>query len=483
MPKEEERISGALQENLLTLLCFDDDHCKIIRAAVAPSLFESAPFRDIAGMAIDFVDQFGEAIKEHLPDHLEGVLKGDDERKAKTYQRLLDNLYQSKDSINATYVISQLHKFVRQQRLKTAVVQAVEALEDGRVSDAEVALQKGMKAQAVAFDGGLNLSNPEDIGRIYDKPEEEGFELGIAELDRLGIFPRRKELFSLVAPRKRGKSWFITHCCKQALVQRWSVLVITLELSETNYGARMIQSFFSIAKSEAKVRITKLVRDKDGDLEGMLSEEVERMTMKDQDARGKIMQRAKREFKRRKQFRIKSFPMHSLTMMELEAYVDGLERFEGFTPDLICVDYPRLMKHDAKNLRVELGQTLAQLRGLAQARNAAMVVVHQGNRESEKAALVTGDMAEEDISIVASSDVVLTYSQTPAEHKLGLARLFADYVRNSEGKALVLITQAYAVGQFCLDSMRVSDEYQDLMKDKTEREQGRRRRTRGEAEE
>lgn len=143
---EQNKLTGALQENLLTLLCFDDSACKLIRAAVAPSLFESAVFREVAGIAINFIDQFGTSVKEHLPDHLEDILKGDDRRKARAYQMLVDNLFIAKDSINADYVLTQLNAFVRQQRLKSAVIDAVEALEDGRVAEAEVVLQKGLSS-------------------------------------------------------------------------------------------------------------------------------------------------------------------------------------------------------------------------------------------------------------------------------------------------------------------------------------------------
>lgn len=483
MPQQEERMSGALQENILCMLCFDDEHCRIIRGAVTPQLFESAVFREVASHAIDFIDQYGEAVKDHLPDHLESILKGEDQRKASTYQRLLENLYLSRDSINAVYVVSQLHRFVRGQNFKSALVKAVAALDDGRLDDAEVEMERGMKSQVVAFSAGLDLSKPEAVGTIFDKPEEEGFELGIPELDRLGIYPRRRELYALLAPRKRGKSWFLTHCAKQALIQRWSVLIVTLELSEPAYGGRMLQSFFSVSKRRADIEITRLVRDKAGRLDGMVQERIERMSMEDDDARSALTKRARLDFKRRKPFRIKSFPMHSLTMGEFEAYLDGMERFENFVPDAIMFDYPRLMKHDAKNLRIELGQTFGWLRGLAQKRNFAAVMVHQTNRVSESAAVVTADMAEEDISLIGVVDVALTFSQTKAEKKLGLARLTSEIVRNAESHTQVLITQAYAVGQFCLDSVRVGAEYWNMMKgkeDRAEDDAGRRRRPRDE---
>ena len=478
--KTDERLSGALQENILTLLCFDDEHCKLVRAAVSPQLFESSVFREVAGYAIDFIDQFGEAIKDHLPDHMEGILNGDDQRKAATYKRLLDNLFLARDSINSEYIISQLHKFVRQQKLKDAVIKAVEALEDGNIDQAEVDLQQGLNQQALSFEGGLNLSSAEDVLSILDEPEEEGFDLGISTLDQNGIIPRRKELCMFMAPRGRGKSWWITHLAKQAMLQRWSVVIITLEMSEKRYAGRMLQSFFSIARRDANVKVTRLLQDSNGNLQDLLQEQIERMTMKDPDIRQKLASRAKREFRRRPPIRIKQFPTGELTVAGVNAYLDGLERFDKFTPDLICIDYPDLMKVNPNNLRVDIGNIIVGLRGIGVARNASMCVVTQGNRESESATLVTGNMAAEDISKIATSDVVITYSQTPAEKSLNLARLFVEKARNEESKMQVLITQAYAIGQFCLDSAPIKSDYWDFMEDRGEREEKRSTRRRRE---
>lgn len=477
---DEERMSGALQENILTLLCFDDEHARMVRHAVTPQLFESSVYREIAGHAIDFIDQYGSAIKEHLPDHLEGILNGDDQRKASTYRRAIENLFLSRDEVNAAFVLSQLHKFVRLQKFKSGLIEAVEVLrERGDIDQAENIMEKAMQAQAVAFEPGIALDNPDDVGAIMDAPEEEGFTLGIPELDNRGIYPRRKELLGFIAARGRGKSWFATHCAKRALIQRWTPVIISLEMSGHSYAARMLQSFFSISRRDATVRVTRLAKDGDGALEEFVHEEVQRETMRDAGIREKLMKRAKREFSRRKPFRIKAFPSGTLTMAGLKAYLEGLRRHEKISPDVLIVDYPRLFDLDAKNLRLELGKVNVQLRGLATELNCAVVILAQGNRESESAFLVTGDMVEEDISLKATVDVLLTYSQTKAERVLGLARILADKVRNDESGLLVLITQAYAIGQFCLDSMRLVGDYWESLSEKMGRREGREERRSG----
>lgn len=481
--QHDEKLNGALQQNILTLLCFDDKNCKIVRQALSPKLFESAPYREIAGHAIDFIDQYGTAIKEHLPDSMELILEGDDTRKAGVYKKIVEDLFLNRDSINSDYIIKQLNKFVRMQTFKSGLVRAVELAEDGDIDKAEMEMTKAMNGQSVSFAAGLSLSNAQDVAEVFDSPEEEGFELGIPELDNEGIIPRRKELYSMMAARGKGKSWFITHCAKRALLKRWSVAIITLEMSEKRYAGRMLQSFFSISKRHADVRITKL-SFRDGMLDDIVQEVVERDTMQDEGMRSKLVARAKSEFKRRAPLRIKEFPTGTLTLPQLRAWLDGLERFEGWSPDLICIDYPDLFDIDTKNLRVELGALNAALRGIAVERNCAMVVVTQGNRDAERATTVTGDMAAEDISKLATADNFLTYSQTAAEKALGLARILVEKARNEDSKMSILITQAYAIGQFCLDSVKLNaHSYFDLMKqrdsdEKEDRRRGERRRER-----
>ena len=455
----DQRLTGALQENLLTLLVFDDKNCKVLAGSVTPHLFESKVYREIAGHALDFIEQYGETIKEHLPDHLEDVLEGEDQRKASTYRKLLDNLFLQRDAVNADYVITQLHKFVRQQHIKAALLKAVEAAESGDIDGAEVAMHAGLNAQSTIFEPGLSLASPEDVSALSDMPEEEGFTLGIDAFDEAGIYPRRKELFYFIAPRKRGKSWFITHCAKRALMQRWSTVIITLEMSEHLYGRRQLQSFFSIGQRDAQVMITKLQRDRAGNLIDVVQEKIERETMQDEGIKEKLVSKAKRMFQRRAKFRIKQFPTGSLTLQQLNAYLDGLERFEKFTPDLICIDYPDLMQLDSKNLRLELGQLLIGIRGIAVRRNAAVVAVSQGNRDSETATTVQAAQVAEDISKLGTADNIVTYSQTPEERSMGLARLTAELIRNQTGGLTVLLSQAYAIGQFCLDSIRLNNDY------------------------
>jgi replicative DNA helicase len=459
--KIDERMSGALQENVLTLLCFDTDAAKVIRSVVEARMFESRVYQDFASHAITFLDQYGEAIGEHLPDVVEDALKGDDKKKATLYKRTLDNLNGARQGINTKFVISKLHEFAHQQTLKSSILKAVEEIEAGHIDRAELALHAGLKSQVHSFDIGTSFIDGAKSLAFFDK-QEEGLPLGIKALDDAGIMPAPGTMMLMIAPAKKGKSWFLVHGARYALLQRKKVLVVTLEMSEALYSQRFVQSLFSMTKRQALVKVPRIVRGTEqGAFMGIEFDEVTRPTFADAGARKAVEKQIKQRFKGADSLIIKAFPMASLTIQGFEAYLDSLERLHRFVPDVVCFDYPDLMKVDTESLRMELGAVFKEHRGLAVRRNYALLTATQGNRESAKARVTMDTHVAEDYSKIATADIVLTYSQTNEEKRLGLARLFVSNARTEEDKFTVLITQQYQIGQFAMDSMKMGGDYWD----------------------
>ena len=453
-------MSGALQENVLTLLCFETDAAKTIRMAVTPQMFESRVYQDFASHAIAFLDQYGEAIGDHLPDVVEDVLRGDDKIKITLYKRTLENLHAARAGINTKYVISKLQEFAHQQVLKSSILKAVDEIQAGRIDRAEIALQEGMRSQIASFDVGTMLSDPSRALAFLDKVDD-GMPLGIKALDSAGVMPSPGTMFLLIAPAKKGKSWFLVHAARYALMQRKKTLIVTLEMSEALYAQRVVQSLFSMTKRQATVRVPRMLREGEhGAFMGIEFEDLERPTLAEKGVRKALEKKIKATVSG-KDLIIKAFPTSSLTMQGFELYLDALERVHKFVPDVVCFDYPDLQKIDVDSLRTELGAIFKEHRGLAVRRNYALVTVTQGNRESAKARVTTDTHVAEDYSKIATADTVITYSQTNEEKRLGLARLFVANARTEEDKFTVLITQQYQMGQFAIDSVRMGGDYWD----------------------
>lgn len=73
-------------------------------------------------------------------------------------------------------------------------------------------------------------------------------------------------------------------------------------------------------------------------------------------------------------------------------------------------------------------------------------------------------MVAEDKTKLDTADVVLTYSQTKLERKRSIARLGLEYSRESERGHVIVISQAYATGQFVVESGMQSGAYWDAVR-------------------
>lgn len=264
-------------------------------------------------------------------------------------------------------------------------------------------------------------------------------------------------------------SWFLVHLAKYALLQRKKVLHITLELSERRLIQRYLQNFFGIASKNVDIQYYNAIfeTEKSGDLYKInLSKLKDIKTLRDDGIIPYLKERMNKVLRPSTGLIIKEFPTGSLSVNGLVRYLDNLEAYHNFIPDIILLDYLDLMSIDSDKMRIDLGRTGVELRGLAVERNLAMVTVAQTNRDAEGKAVITRKNLGEDFSKVKTSDVLVIYNQTYEEKERNLARLFFDKGRNSRDGETVLISQNYSIGQFCLDSIKISSSYWDVLNGK-----------------
>ena len=456
------KLSQSLQENVLTLLCFSSKAVPILANSVEVNLFESSIYREIASQALGYYHEFKKPIGDHLPDVLEHIIEGKDKKKGDLYAEVVSNLHGFKDDINSEYVLKSLEKFARTQNLKKGIKRASELLlQKDDVDAAELALEEYRKVDLSLFDAGTFLKDPSRSLRFLTTVDN-SFPMGIEQLDSLGIGPAPKELLTLLALPGRGKSWFMTHIAKYAMLQRKKVLFVTLEMSEDKCSGRFMQSLFGISKRKAVKDSVRFEKDDLGRLMDISFEDAQDgITLAD----GDILQSmtAKLSKIRNPNLIIKEFPTGQLTINHLKAYLEGLASHHNFMPDLILLDYADLMAIDTKNLRIDTGRVYKELRGVAVEYNLAMVTASQVNKLGESVKWITGKHIAEDYSKVAISDNIITFNQTPLEYQLNLARLLVEKSRNDRKGDKLLISQNYELGQFCLDSVRLTEHYWNMI--------------------
>jgi len=469
---DEDRLSSSLQESLLTALCFNDEEIRTILPIITSDLFEGV-YHDISRRVLDYRSRFGGPPgKGHIDDLFDDILSDTQHKHYTVYNRLIVGmLEQYSNGFNITYVVSRASDFVRRQQLKQGVLQAAERYQQGGETiseDVERILLDAVNKHVKSLDLGTFLGDTKRALRFLEKDESEYCRLGIGPLDRNGIYPAKKQLFMYIAPTKTGKSWWATYVAKMALLQGWKVAEITLEMSEELKLERYMQAFYSISRRPDSILRASFKTDELGRLVDLdVRNHVAKMNFADPQIEAKLkFKLANKQWQNKfNNLVVKEYPTGSITMKDVEFWLDSLEYQHNFVPDLLIIDSPYLMSlGDPKHHRQSLGKAIIDFRGMCVKRHMAGLGLHQVNREGMKARRVRHTHLAEDISIAFTCDNMLTYTQTEAEARLGLARLYADLMRNERSGLTVLISQSYNSGQFVLESVLMNDKYDDILK-------------------
>jgi len=462
-------LTGAVQEGLLCLLCFDRKAGSIVNTTVPLTSYESF-YRAIAEKAQGYWASFREPPGEHTLDLIDELIETRP-KDGSVLDRIRESLFDSKDGLNADYLISQATTFVRQQRLRGGIMEAAELLQQDRLDDAETVLGLAMHGVLDLFSPGLRLSDPK-ASLAFLNEDMETFPTGIPELDRRSLGPCRKELHLFAAAPKRGKSWWLIHLGKMALLHRLKVVHVTLEMSEVTTAQRYMQSLFAVSKRKARFQRQVFKHDELGRLIGFSPRMIsDRPSLEDVDIRKVLTKKIEKVLTRKPPLIIKQFPTGDLSVKQLEGYLTTLEISLGIVPDLLIVDYADLMTVSLNDYRHSLGKMYVDLRGLAVKRNMAVATASQMNRAGATSRVSTDQHIAEDYSKAATMDTGISYNQTEAERALGLARLFVMGGRNDEDRFTILISQNYGIGQFCMASSLMNKRYWSLLPSEDEEDE------------
>jgi replicative DNA helicase len=460
-------LNHTLQENLITLLCYDDEQGKVIANMLNIELMEG-DYRLIAERAIDYWRKYEVAPGDHTADMFGDMLEDKHNRRGNTIRRLLRNMIALSETVNTKYVMDQLRDHHRVQRFKAAIVESAEQInniEAMALPAIEELWGKLLRTREFDFNAGMRLN---DISRVLARLQmaDSEFRTGIAELDRRHFVPQRGKLMLFGGAAGRGKTWYLIHVGKHALMDRKKVVHISCEIDEEEVVGRYYQSIFSIPKRREVIEVTELERDMD-EFTGFTRKTIERplFALEEDMASLELQSHWEHMGAKGRNLIVKRFKPNELTGAGIRAYLDTLEQVEGFVPDMLIFDYLGLMKKDPKNIRGSMSINCEELRAICIERNMAGVTAHQLSKAGELAVMAKGVHLAEDWSIMGTCDMVVTYSCTDLEFEYGLGRMYVSKNRSDRDRYQIIVTQAYPVGQFCLDSMYMHREYKQSFED------------------
>lgn len=286
-----------------------------------------------------------------------------------------------------TFFLEGAERFIKRRMAIVSIKQIVDSLKQGEINPDRL-VDIFTKVAQVKIVQNIGYDIYADIQRYIDEwsTSEARLSFGYDNLDSFtngGMPSKGKFLGVVAAPTNMGKSIFLGNIATNAVKQGKRVLIISLEMSEMVYASRIYADLYNMDIDSVNVSTQKV------------KENVER------EHTGRMI--------------IKEFPPATLTVEELDGYLDSLRK-AGHEFDLVCVDYLTLLRAPGVDNSNEAGKMLSRkLRALSYKYEIPFFTAAQLNRDGFDGTPELQNMAES-IAICAEADfIIMLYQQEEDE--------------------------------------------------------------------
>lgn len=399
--------------DVLALLLRDSIACKTATEHIPEDFFEDEGNLDIIFQALrEFVFSYKskpkkDEIKSIIEEEAKSVKLSDS--KLQDILETLDDLWEH-DDFTPSYVKDTLYDSIIIHKMTQAVDDIPSLLDKG---DYDSIVSSVMKARSAIIEEGdmkeFWSDSEERMRRRSKAVTSRAVPTGFDGLDVLlnGGLPKGK-IGMFVGSTGRGKSAVLVNCCAQAVLQGNDALFLTYELDTEDVMTRIDSHMTEIPLNELPLKKkTCLKRLKE---------------LSKQHDPGRLF--------------VRYVPTKTETIDGVRSVLERLRVEEGFTPDVVYLDYFDLLRmvsttRDSKKWDL-LEENMEFLRGLAGEYNTAIWTASQTNRGGFSKELVDMDDLSGAYGKAFSLDLLITISQDKREKALELFRFYIAKSRLSQ---------------------------------------------------
>lgn len=443
-----EKIEMSEERILLSNMIMSTALLAKCRKSCDPLLFESSMGKIVSSWVLNFFDRYGEAPKQSISDiymHRASELKEADSDMVKAF---LDTCSDEWMPTNEALATDNAIKYLQKRSLAMLVEKLTRAVQNNDTSSGLHAIADFTKPDVRQAQVVNLFRDAGAIANAFVNDEEEIFTMPGVLGSVIGPFIQ-EDFIAVIGPPKSGKTWWLMTIAVQAALQGRHVLYVSLEMSEKQVIRRFWQMLTGTSRYGEEAPYPQFVYNDDGTAQ--IADGREQTTRVDASKEGiEKAQAAIRRITRNDKFELRTFPTGTLSVKGLEAELKDMEVYNGWAPEVICVDYADIMDlGPGSDEREKINRTWKALRGLASTRKCMVATVSQTGR-----ATVGGeqDAAEnqvsEDIRKVAHVTKMITINHTPTEKKRGITRLACNTTRDGAPvQDSVVCTTCLAIGR------------------------------------
>jgi replicative DNA helicase len=450
---------------------------------------------------VDYFKQYKKAPGIHIKDifNMESELgmTSEDKEIIGTFLSKLNKQYVEDQGINSDYIRDNAFNYFKQRELEIRVDKASKLLKVGKVEEAEEQFTK-FKKIAYQVSGWFNPFEASEVMEVFDDTDTGIFLLPGALGQVMG--PIERDWFiAVLAPFKKGKTWFLQEMAVRAIFQRLKVVFISLEMKKKNIKERLYKRVTGFGSKSGEDVFLYPVFDCELNQTGECErpERANQITLRtangekpdfdlDMEYRpcsycrtNMIMDYRLETWyetieipqfsfsSTRKQLsalsrmygdnlRVISYPRFTASISDIRRDLYILEQHDEFIPDVIIVDYADILKPDSSKGKKldDIDDIWKMLASMAAEKHCIVFTASQGTRGS----IYKSDMSQDDlaewIGKLGHVDLFLGLNQTKDEKRSKIIRVNGLVHRHKEidESVFACLLQQLETGQFCMDS-------------------------------
>jgi len=453
---EEVIVSQAIQDSFVYLVITDTKFLSMVREVAKPEYFSSEITETIIRTCYAYYDQFKEAPKHHLQTEIGRRIANLDEEEQRYYLEYLSEVSRMA-APNRDYIIKTMSDFIKSREFSIGAIEFAKMVEKGNFAEARELMHSVLRKGVESYELGLvYLSN----GKPTYYGDKSKFEVllptGIPLIDRSIKGLHRGQFVCILGGYKGKKSWACVHLGKRALIQGLKVLHLSHEMTMGDVEMRYDMAFGSLSSQIKPNHVELIRRNESGQVKHR--ERFKPKSVFNSDA----VKKTRRIIKRfGGELIIKKYPMGTCTMGEMDRFLDYLQLYENFIPDVLINDYVEIMDLPLnKNaaMRDRINQAYIEHKRIADERNILVITVSQVTRAAlRKEKLNQKDFAE-DIRKLGNVDLVMAISQSDKQAQEDEMMVWVMANRSGPQDFGCMMSQNITIGQFCIDTWKIKDE-------------------------
>ena len=462
------RVDSNLERKLVAALAQSEEMLKRTAHVIDPKLLKSEPIQMIVKWILDYFLQYGKA-----PDKTLFTLhtawaeqETTSEEQAETVGTLLRGIFAEfgTNDHNVPYLIDSLGKHLTTRKLAALRDEIDLCLLRDDLTMAEELVHKFSTVQVLQGEGVDFILQDSAWDEVFSESQESLIKFpGLDAESFFGNSLCRDNLLGILAPEKRGKTWFCLELAFRALECHRKVAIFEVgDMSQSQILMRVAVRLTGKPQYESQCGQipvpTEITLSDEGDFTITTKTKTCMTTVDASDiskARKRFL-RANALHPENPSVMLSCSPNSTQTVAGIDAILERWQIEQNFVPDVILIDYPDILAPEpgtkGQNTRDQINTTWKALRKLSQERHCLVVAPTQANAASYKANTLSMGNFSEDKRKFAHVTGMLGLNQEAEEKEKGIVRLNWIVLREAEfhSKACLAVAQCLSLGKaFC----------------------------------